>query len=74
MLKILRALLSITVIVLGSYSLIAQNFEVMPYMFLILGIIFLITGSVELKAKRKTSAIISILATPFMFLVAMYTF
>jgi len=51
--------------VLGSYSLITQNFEVMPYMFFILGMVFLITGSVELKAKRKTSAIISILATLF---------
>ncbi len=74
MLKILRALLSIIVIVLGSYSLITQNFEVMPYMFFILGMMFLITGGVELKAKRKTSAIISILATPFMFFVAIYTF
>ena len=74
MLKILRALLSIIVIVLGSYSLITQNFEVKPYMFLILGMMFLITGSVELKAKRKTSAIISIFAAPFMFFVAIYTF
>lgn len=74
MLKILRVLLSGIVILLGSYSLITRNFEVMPYIFLFLGVLFLITGSVELKAKRKINAIISILVAPIMFFVAIYTF
>ena len=74
MLKILRVLLSVIVIMLGSYSLITQNFEVMPYTFIILGVLFLITGSVELKAKREINAIISILAALFILFVAIYTF
>lgn len=74
MLKILRVLLSVIVIMLGSYSLITQNFEVMPYTFIILGMLFLITGSLELKAKREINAIISILAALFILFVAIYIF
>ncbi|MGA3599401.1 DUF3953 domain-containing protein [Lysinibacillus agricola] len=43
-------------------------------MLLFLSVFVLITGFLELKAKRKTSAIISILAAAFGFFVAIYTF
>lgn len=62
MLKLLRILLSVIVIVLGSYVLITESFGIMPYLFLVIGVLSLITGGMELKAKRNTSAIISILA------------
>lgn len=74
MLKILRLLLSVFVIVLGSYSLITKNFEFISYMLLAVGVLSLVTGSLELKAKRKTSAIISFLAAAFLIFVFIYTY
>lgn len=74
MLKILRILLSVIAIVFGSYALITENFEVMPYALIVLGVLSLITGSVEIKAKRKTGGIISIIAAAFTLFVAIYTF
>lgn len=74
MLKTFRILLSIIVFGLASYSLITQNFEFMPYMLFALGVLSLITGITELKAERKTSAILSILAAAFVLFVAIYTF
>ena len=45
----------------------------MTYTFVILGVLF-ITGSMELKAKRKIHAIISIIAALFILFVAIYIF
>lgn len=73
MLKLLKILLSVTVIVLGSYSLITKNFNSMPFMLFVLGTLFLITGSAELKAKRRTNGIISLIAAAWLLFVAIYT-
>ena len=72
--KILRIISSVIAFALAGYSLITKNFEFMPYMLLFLSVFVLVTGFLELKAKRKTSAIISILAAAFGFFVAIYTF
>lgn len=74
MLKIVRLISSLIVIALASYGLITKNFEFMPYMMLFLGVSILVIGVLELQAKRKTSAIISILASAFILFVAIYTF
>ncbi|MGE7925891.1 DUF3953 domain-containing protein [Viridibacillus arvi] len=74
MLKILRIVSLVITFALASYSLITKDFEFMPYMLLFLSVSSLVTVFLELKAKRKTSAIISILAAAFGFFVAIYTF
>lgn len=74
MLKIVRLISSLIGIALASYGLITKNFEFMPYMMLFLGVSILVIGFLELQAKRKTSAIISILASAFILFVAIYTF
>ncbi|MFF2755752.1 DUF3953 domain-containing protein [Psychrobacillus sp. NPDC058041] len=43
-------------------------------MLLFLGVFMLVTGILELQAKRKTSGIISILVASFALFVAIYTF
>ncbi|MFF3100199.1 DUF3953 domain-containing protein [Viridibacillus arvi] len=74
MLKILRIISLVIAFALAGYSLITKDFEFMPYMLLFLSVSSLVTGLLELKAKRKTSAIISILAAAFGFFVAIYIF
>jgi len=74
MLIILRVISSVIVIALAGYGLVTKNFVFLPFMVLFLGVFGLITGVLELKAKRKTSGIISILAAAFAFFVAIYTF
>lgn len=74
MLKILRIISSVIAFALAGYSLITKNFEFMPYMLLFLGLSVLVTGVLELKAKRKTSAIISFLAVAFAFFVVIYAY
>ena len=73
-LKILRIITSCIVFGLAIYSIITQNFVYMPYMLLFLGASVLIMGVFELKAKRKTSAIISFLAVAFLFFVVIYAY
>ena len=74
MLKILRLISSISVMALAGYGLITDKFEFMPYMLFFLGVSLLVSGVLELQAKRKTSAIFTILAAAFLFYVAFYTF
>ena len=74
MLKILRVISSISVMALGAYALITGKFESLPYMMFFLGVSLLVSGVLELQAKRKTSAIFTILAAAFLFYVAFYTF
>ena len=69
-LKILRIVTSGIVFGLAIYSIITQNAVYMPYMLLLLGVSVLIMGVLELKAKRKTSAIISFFAVAFLFLLS----
>lgn len=72
--KLLRIILSITVIVMASSCLITSNFELMPYVLMIMGVNSFVTGNMELKAKRKTNAIFSFFAGTFAFFVGIYIF
>ncbi|QOV11190.1 DUF3953 domain-containing protein [Viridibacillus arvi] len=74
MLKILRIISLVIAFALAGYSLITKDFKFMPYMLLFISVSSLVTGLLELKAKRKISAIISILAAAFGFFVAIYIF
>ncbi|WP_430786737.1 DUF3953 domain-containing protein [Virgibacillus flavescens] len=74
MLKISRIILSVIVIAIAVYVLITKNFEFLPLMILFLSILIMVGGLVELQAKKKTNAIISILASTFLLFVAIYTF
>ncbi|MGG0369355.1 DUF3953 domain-containing protein [Priestia endophytica] len=53
MLKRLRIFLSVIVLVLSGYSLITQNFKLMPYFIFLLSAIILVTGLIELKRDKK---------------------
>ena len=53
MLKTLRIILSIISVALAVFGKITQNFEVMPYLILILSISILITGGIELQKDKK---------------------
>ena len=53
MLKLLKAILSATIIVLSVYALISQNFMFMPYSMFLLGALMLTTGLTELQKERK---------------------
>jgi hypothetical protein len=53
MLKRLRIFLSVIVLILSVYSLITQNFKLMPYSMFLLGAIILVTGLMELKKDKK---------------------
>ncbi|RAS77472.1 DUF3953 domain-containing protein [Priestia endophytica] len=53
MLKRLRIFLSVIVLILSVYSLITQNFKLMPYSMFLLGTMILVTGLLELKRDKK---------------------
>jgi Protein of unknown function (DUF3953) len=53
MLKRLRIFLSVIVLVLSGYSLITQNFKLVPYFMFLLGAMILVTGLIELKRDKK---------------------
>ncbi|GAB4074462.1 hypothetical protein GCM10028778_19650 [Barrientosiimonas marina] len=73
--KILRVIFSIVVAVLASYMLITQDFELMPYLMLGLGISTLITGVVELQNDKKAFwGYMSIIVSLFMFFVSIQGF
>lgn len=74
MLKKSRIILSVILIGFAAYVLITNNFEFITYMLLVMGVLGLLTGVAELQEKRKTSAVISILAGAFVFFVAIYIF
>jgi len=63
LLKILRIVLPIIVFVLAGYSSISGNYEVMPYMLLVMGIN-------EIKKERKKMGIFSIIVSVFVFYVS----
>ena len=70
MLIILRILLSIIVFVLGGYSLISGNYEVMPYMMFSLGAMMLVMGIDEIMKDRKKTGVIAIIVSIFIFYVS----
>lgn len=70
LLIILRILLSIIVFVLGGYSLISGNYEVMPYMMFSLGAMMLVMGIDEIMKDRKKTGVIAIIVSIFIFYVS----
>ncbi len=49
LLKVLRIILSISVVTLGSYSLITRKFDLLPHS--LVGILTLVLGLIELKRQ-----------------------
>ncbi|RKL65248.1 hypothetical protein CR203_21475 [Salipaludibacillus neizhouensis] len=74
MLKVLRIILSISVVTLGSYSLITRTFDLLPYSFILLGFLSLVVGLIKLKKDKKSFwGYINIGASAFVFFVLIYT-
>lgn len=72
MLKIIRGILAVIVVFLSCYNLITDKYEIIPYAQLILGLIFLITGVIEIQEKQKRNAIISFLTAILVLFVSIY--
>lgn len=70
MLKISRIIVSILVLTLSSYSLITENYVLIPYMVLSLGLLMVMAGVAELqKNKKSILGYFSIIASFFVFFV-----
>ena len=74
LLIVMRIILAIIVLVLSVYAMVTDNQELSPYMLFFLGLMMLVMGISEIRAKRKSYAIIAILASIFVLYVAVYTF
>lgn len=71
--KIAQFTFAIMSLGLAVYSLVTDNHEFSPFMFMFLSIFMLITGSLEIKEKRIPTAILLILTSMFVFFVSIYT-
>ncbi|PAF21019.1 hypothetical protein CHH49_13295 [Terribacillus saccharophilus] len=74
MLLVLRIILAIIVITLSVYGLVSDNHDIYPYMSLFLGLMILVIGISEFKAKRQAIAIMCIFISVFILFVAAYEF
>ncbi|MDG2642937.1 YczI family protein, partial [Vibrio parahaemolyticus] len=62
MLKGLRITLSLIALSIAAYSFISNNRELMPYLFIFLGLMAFTIGLGEIKQDRKSSGILAFLA------------
>ncbi|MCU5459522.1 YczI family protein [Bacillus cereus] len=62
MLKGLRIILSLIALSIAAYSFISNNRELMPYMFIFLGLLAFTIGLEEIKKDRKSSGTFAFLA------------
>ncbi|BCC14321.1 YczI family protein [Bacillus sp. WL1] len=62
MLKGLRITLSLIALSIAAYSVISNNRELMPYMFIFLGLMAFTIGLEEIKKDRKSSGIFAFIA------------
>ncbi|MGM2841219.1 YczI family protein [Bacillus cereus group sp. Bce002] len=62
MLKGLRITLSLIALSIAAYSFISSNKELMPYLFIFLGLMAFTIGLGEIKQDRKSSGILAFLA------------
>ncbi|MDF9612314.1 YczI family protein [Bacillus cereus] len=62
MLKGLRITLSLIALSIAAYSFISNNRELMPYLFIFLGLMVFTIGIEEIKQDRKSSGILAFLA------------
>lgn len=67
-------LLSLIVIGLAICVIITKNFIFLSFELFVLGGILLLSGSLELKEKRKANGVMSFLIAAFVLFVAIYTF
>jgi uncharacterized membrane protein len=73
--KICRITLAIIVICLSLFSLITQNFELMPYLLLFLAVFMLVAGLAEFqKDSKEFSGYISIIVSLFVFIASIKGF
>jgi hypothetical protein len=68
----MRTLLTVIVVIISIWALITGTNTFSPYMLLFVGAMILFIGLSEIKAKRKTNAIISFIASGFVFSVSAY--
>jgi Protein of unknown function (DUF3953) len=71
---VIRIVLAIIVLGLSVYAMVTDNYELSPYMLFFLGCALLVMGISEIQAKRKSYAILVILASLFVLYVAVDTF
>ncbi|MDA1844054.1 YczI family protein [Bacillus cereus] len=62
MLKGLQITLSLIALSIAAYSFISNNRELMPYLFIFLGLMAFTIGLGEIKQDRKSSGILAFLA------------
>ncbi|EDX66344.1 YczI family protein [Bacillus cereus] len=62
MLKGLRITLSLIALSIAAYSFISNNKELMPYLFIFLGLMAFTIGLGEIKQDRKSSGIFAFIA------------
>ncbi|HGA0512620.1 TPA: YczI family protein [Bacillus pacificus] len=62
MLKGLRITLSLIALSITAYSFISSNKELMPYLFIFLGLMAFTIGLEEIKKDRKSSGIFAFIA------------
>lgn len=70
--KIISNILAIIVFALSCYSLLTREYGMLPYMLLLLGLMVLFTGIIEIRKKRKVSAIMNFIAAGFCLFVGIY--
>ncbi|WP_456273324.1 YczI family protein [Bacillus sp. AK031] len=71
-LKVLKTILAILVISLSAYSLIKDNYELLPYTLFLMGIMLLVMGLTEIQDERKVIGIFSLLSSGFALFVSIY--
>ncbi|MDK8643942.1 YczI family protein [Niallia taxi] len=65
MLKRSRVVFGIMAAILAVYGLLTDSMEIMPFMYLLLGLMFLVMGISEYKEKRKLSAYLFLFVAGF---------
>lgn len=73
LLKVLRIALAFIVVTIAVYGLVTDNHELTPYMFFFLGLMLIVMGISQFKAKRQADAITCFVVSVFVLFVAVYT-
>ena len=68
--KLIGAILAIMVVALSCYSLITADYETVPLIQLLLGVMLLVWGASRLQENRKVTAILLLLTSVFVVIVS----
>ncbi|WP_332633765.1 DUF3953 domain-containing protein [Halalkalibacter flavus] len=68
--KIIKTILAIIVISLSAYSLITDEYIILPYTLLLLGLMLLVIRITEIQEKRKVTGVFSFLSSGFVLYVS----